>query len=1541
MSSEGSFADKNFCYLISCFRARVKRYIQVEPVLDYLTFLSPEVKEHIQRTAATSGDIQAADLLLNTLERGSWPLGWARVFVEALRQAGNPLAARYVNPELTDLPSPSSENAHDECLQLLNLLQPTLVDKLLVADVLDKCVAENLLTIEDRNRVSAAENNGNEAGVRELLKRIVQKENWFSTFLTVLRQTGNDELARELTGTNGHEGNTESENLSQEDGLEVKEPLLLAADQPALEVWDIENSSLESSFADSSIVSESDTSLAEGSVSCLDESLGHNSNMGSDSGTMGSDSDDENVAQRASPEPELNLRPYQLEVAQPALEGKNIIICLPTGSGKTRVAVYIAKDHLDKKKKASEPGKVMVLVNKVPLVEQLFRKEFEPFLKKWYHVTRLSGDTQLKITFPEVVKSHDVIISTAQILENSLLNSEEGEDDGVELSDFSLIIIDECHHTNKEAVYNNIMRRYLKQKLKNNKLKKENKPVIPLPQIVGLTASPGVGGAKKQAKAEEHILKICANLDAVTIKTVKQNINLLKEQIKEPCKKFVIADDTKKDPFKDKLLEIMTKIQIFCQISPMSDFGTQPYEQWLIQMEKKAAKEGNRKDRVCAEHLRKYNEALQINDTIRMIDAYNHLETFYNDEKEKKFAVLLGDESDDDGDDEDVGDGKTPLKLHETDEFLISLFLGNKKKLKKLAQNPEHENEKLIKLRNTIMEQYSRTEGSARGIIFTKTRQSAYALSQWIIENEKFSEVGVKAHHLIGAGHSSEFKPMTQNEQKEVISKFRTGKINLLIATTVAEEGLDIKECNIVIRYGLVTNEIAMVQARGRARADESTYVLVAQSGSGVVERETVNDFREKMMYKAIDRVQNMKPEEYAHKILELQMQSIMEKKMKTKRSIAKQFKNKPSLINFLCKNCSVPACSGEDIYVIEKMHHVNMTPEFNIYLSLENLGDLALLIVAVVHNSEESTTRALTLKDILNGTFSYKTFFPYWISGQEYLHQSTDNNVVFYNIETGESYTILSNTTMAYVYQNNIYLKQRPEDPPFQITYNGKENKIFNGIPDWVYEEEMLATKYALWWSPNGKFLAYAEFNDTEIPVIAYSYYGDEQYPRTINIPYPKAGAKNPFVRIFIIDATYPEHVGPREVPVPAMIASSDYYFSWLTWVTDDRICLQWLKRIQNVSVLSTCDFREDWQTWNCPKFFVSTPVFSHDTISYYKIFSDKDGYKHIHYIKDTVENAIQITSGKWEAINIFRVTQDSLFYSSNEFEGYPGRRNIYRISIGSHSPSKKCITCHLRKKRCQYYTASFSDYAKYYALVCYGPGLPISTLHDGRTDQEIKILEDNKELENALKNIQLPKEEIKKLKVDNITLWYKMILPPQFDKSKKYPLLIQVYGGPCSQSVRSIFSISWISYLASKEGIVIALVDGRGTAFQGDKLLYAVYRKLGVYEVEDQITAVRKFIEMGFIDEKRIAIWGWNSTVMARAEYFRNVDYLLIHGTADDNVHFQNSAQIAKALVNAQVDFQAMWYSDQNHGISGLSTKHLYTHMTHFLKQCFSLSD
>lgn len=151
--ANGHSADKNFHYLLSCFRARVRMYIQVEPVLDYLTFLPAEAKEQIQTRVTTHGNIDASELLLNTLAKGAWPPGWTRVFVEALRRAGNPLAARYMDPDLKDLPSPSSENANDECFQLLTLLQPTLVEKLLVRDVLDRCVAEELLTVEDRSRV--------------------------------------------------------------------------------------------------------------------------------------------------------------------------------------------------------------------------------------------------------------------------------------------------------------------------------------------------------------------------------------------------------------------------------------------------------------------------------------------------------------------------------------------------------------------------------------------------------------------------------------------------------------------------------------------------------------------------------------------------------------------------------------------------------------------------------------------------------------------------------------------------------------------------------------------------------------------------------------------------------------------------------------------------------------------------------------------------------------------------------------------------------------------------------------------------------------------------------------------------------------------------------------------------------------------------------------------------------------------------------------------------------------------------------------------
>ncbi|XP_015490425.1 interferon-induced helicase C domain-containing protein 1 isoform X2 [Parus major] len=917
--------DERFLYMISCFRPRLKQFIQVQPVLDRLPSLSAEDRDRVRAAALQRGAAAGAEELLRAVERGPRGCGWIREFLQALEHGGCSLAACYANPSLSQLPSAAEEAEHDLCVQLVQLLHGTLVDRMRTVQVAARCLEMGIFQEEDMDRIqTATDNRGNRDGARELLSRIVQKKDWFSSFLVALRETQHEDLADDLSGNTGENKQNGTEQTTNEEtevrsqpGYDIEENL--KQEENVDDSFSSENSVLETSIQENSVVSDSDVSIGDGSISNLNENLGQS--------FTATDSDEDEVERRASPQPDLTLRDYQMEVAKPALNGENIIICLPTGSGKTRVAVYITKDHLDKKKRASEPGKVIVLVNKVPLVEQHLQTEFSPFLKRWYQVIGLSGDSQLKISFPEVVRRNDVIISTAQILENSLLNASKEDEEYVHLSDFSLIIIDECHHTQKEGVYNNIMRRYLKEKMKNRKLAKENKPLIPQPQILGLTASPGVGGATSYSKAEEHILKICANLDACRIMTVEEHASQLKNQVKEPTKKTVIADDKKRDPFKERITEIMTEIQNYCQLHPKSEFGTQTYEQWVIREERRAAKEEKRRERVCAEHLKKYNDALQINDTIRMVDAYNHLDNFYKEEKSKKTV-----RSDDDDDD----DEPAVSKQDETDEFLIGLFHAKKKQLKELTGNPENENEKLIKLRNTLMEEFTKTE-EPRGIIFTKTRLSAFALFQWIKDNPKFEEVGIRAHYLIGSGHKSEIKPMTQNEQREVIDKFRCGNVNLLIATTVAEEGLDIKECNIVIRYGLVTNEIAMVQARGRARADESTYALVASSGSGAVEREDVNIFREKMMYKAIQRVQKMPQEEYLNKIHSFQLQSIVEKQMKAKRDQRKTCKKNPSLIKFLCKNCNKLICSGEDIQVIEEMHHVSVKKDFLLYHTREN----------------------------------------------------------------------------------------------------------------------------------------------------------------------------------------------------------------------------------------------------------------------------------------------------------------------------------------------------------------------------------------------------------------------------------------------------------------------------------------------------------------------------------------------------------------------------------------------------------------------------
>ncbi|XP_074835035.1 ATP-dependent RNA helicase DHX58 isoform X2 [Carettochelys insculpta] len=588
----------------------------------------------------------------------------------------------------------------------------------------------------------------------------------------------------------------------------------------------------------------------------------------------------------------MELRDYQWEVILPALEGQNIIIWLPTGAGKTRAATYVCKRHLETRERA----KVAVLVNKVHLVDQHYRQEFQA-LQESCRVTPISSESDQKFFFSQVLKISDVVLCTAQILQNALTSQD--EDMHVELTDFSLLVIDECHHTHKDAVYNQIMEDYLERKLTGQKK---------LPQILGLTASPGTGGATTFQGAKQHILQLCANLDTARIMSSQKHRGHLEAQIPQPRKQYDVSHERLQDPFGQKLKEIMAEIHQHLKFPGVpQDFGTQSYEQHIMELRKAGTESLCRRTRTGAVHLRKYNDALLISDTVRMIDAFHALDEFYQQEK------------------------ATRVLQDPTEDFFVGTFDKNKRALQALASDSRYENPKLSKLQEILQEQFG-SLGRSCGIIFTRTRQSAYALHKWVQENATLARLDIKAAVLTGAGYSNQTKHMTQNEQQDVIKLFRKGDLNLLLSTSVAEEGLDIPECNIVVRYGLMTNEIAMMQARGRARAKNSLYSVLAKANSKETFREQLNETLEELMRRAIREVQAMPEEGYRHTITDLQRSAIVSRKVKKAEGDQKRRLHDPDTVRLLCISCHVAVCYGSHLRVVEKMHHVNVNPDFKVY---------------------------------------------------------------------------------------------------------------------------------------------------------------------------------------------------------------------------------------------------------------------------------------------------------------------------------------------------------------------------------------------------------------------------------------------------------------------------------------------------------------------------------------------------------------------------------------------------------------------------------
>ncbi|XP_016359901.1 probable ATP-dependent RNA helicase DDX58 [Sinocyclocheilus anshuiensis] len=592
---------------------------------------------------------------------------------------------------------------------------------------------------------------------------------------------------------------------------------------------------------------------------------------------------------------ERKLREYQKELTAAAVKGQNTIICAPTGCGKTIVALAISDYHL---KQFPERAKIVFLATKVDVYEQQYKLFKEHFFSKDpnIRVTGMCGDMDY-LSVRWLIENHDIVVMTAQILVNALQSAEVPS-----LEILSLILFDECHNTTGKHPYNNIMTRYLDTKL--------NSSTHSLPQIVGLTASVGIGSFKNELEAENNILQLCANLDTRVITTVTEHKDELKSYVHMPEKAFFEVKQCTSHPFIRIIKNIMSNIEQLAQktfnIENLSniqsrEYGSQKYEQWIVSVQKSCRvlqmKNADEERRICrelynyTEHLRKYNDALIINEDARTKDALDYLDAFFDQVRNAGYD--------------------------ETERKLTALYDCQRTQLLRLATEGD-QNPKLDELRFILEEEYHNND-QTRTVMFVKTRALADAMKKWIDETDslKFLKPGV----LIGKGRKSNFtgSGMTPNNQKGILDSFKSSdQSKMLIATSVADEGIDIPQCNLVLMYEYVGNVVKMVQVRGRGRMEGSRCFLIS-SNKDRIAKEKINMFKEKMVEQAIEQLQS-RPADLSNKV------DMLQREDKARRDHISASPEKPKTqgsYELLCSKCKRFACMSDDIRVVLGSHHI------------------------------------------------------------------------------------------------------------------------------------------------------------------------------------------------------------------------------------------------------------------------------------------------------------------------------------------------------------------------------------------------------------------------------------------------------------------------------------------------------------------------------------------------------------------------------------------------------------------------------------------
>ncbi|KAK6185597.1 hypothetical protein SNE40_007797 [Patella caerulea] len=603
---------------------------------------------------------------------------------------------------------------------------------------------------------------------------------------------------------------------------------------------------------------------------------------------------------------DLPMRAYQYELSEVAIRGENTVICAPTGSGKTRVARYIVYNHLNSA--SGDRRKVVFLGKTTSLVNQQ-AKTFQQYLTN-YRIQHVQGESDLSVQVNLILSHCDILVLTPQILYNHLRDGKIKS-----LSEFSLLILDECHNTRKGEPFNKLMKMYLKAKTSGEKN---------LPQIVGLTASLGVEKATTCNDAMTSILKLCANLDVFKLSTVIKNQDELNKSVPVPDEKFSVLPGNSQDWARKEICSTMEDIEKHLfeadvkmrneEISTIlkkrpKEITSQAYGQWAVNIKQSAmelnTETGEEKSLartmvVVARQLEVYNTALEIHELVRLRDVLAYLE--------KKLTENL--------------DKNTHS---EVESKLAASYRELKTKLQTDEQNDKNPNLKI--LQDYLIKLRRENGPESLGIIFVQTRATCYALREWLRNSTNEEMRCLNAEAFTGIGAREDDGGMTQSEQNAIIGRFRDGKIKLIIATSVAEEGLDIPECNVVIRYNRIGNEITTVQTRGRSRKWGGVSLLLGSKE--IVQREQLNIERSKMMTEAIQQIQNLQQQDIGRRINQYQREAIkdMEIEEAAKKSMSEEKINAHFI--FQCATCRELTVDSKHIRILNKIFRVIIDPNF------------------------------------------------------------------------------------------------------------------------------------------------------------------------------------------------------------------------------------------------------------------------------------------------------------------------------------------------------------------------------------------------------------------------------------------------------------------------------------------------------------------------------------------------------------------------------------------------------------------------------------